>query len=147
MINRTLVFGMVLTGVLFGYTHLGFAADVDKGPKDMVLQAIKDKASTPKPAKFSHAQHQVAYKCAECHHTQKDGKKSPYVEGMAIKKCEECHYTGSAMPDEDDEAKGIIKLDTFKNAAHARCRSCHDKVAQEKPELKAKWKNCAPCHE
>jgi hypothetical protein len=147
MVNRMLVLAMVLTAVFFGYTRLNYAADADKGPKEMVLQAVKDKASTPKPAKFTHALHQAAYKCGECHHTQKDGKQSPYVDGMPIKKCEECHFTGSTMPSEDDEEKGIVKLDTFKNAAHARCRACHDKIAKEKPEVKAKWKNCLPCHE
>jgi hypothetical protein len=147
MISRMLAYGIVLTLVFCGYVQKSLAADIDKGPKDMVLQTTKDKASTPKPATFSHALHQVAYKCAECHHTQKDGKKSPYVEGMAIKKCEECHYKGSAMPNEDDDAKGIVKLDSFKNAAHARCRSCHDKIAKEKPEVKAKWKGCIPCHD
>jgi hypothetical protein len=147
MSSRTLVFVLIVTAVSWGNTRLGLAADIDKGPKDMVLQTTKDKASVPKPATFSHGLHQAVYKCAECHHTQKDGKKSPYVDGMAIKKCEECHYTGSTMPNEDDEAKGIIKLDTFKNAAHARCRSCHDKVGKEKPDVKAKWKGCLPCHE
>jgi len=147
MTNRMPAYVLVVTFILCGYVQKGLAADIDKGPKDMVLQTTKDKASVPKPATFSHGLHQAAYKCAECHHTQKDGKKSLYVEGMAIKKCEECHYTGSTMPSEDDEAKGIVKLDTFKNAAHARCRSCHDKVGKEKPEVKAKWKGCLPCHE
>jgi hypothetical protein len=147
MVMKTLVYGVALTIFICGYFHVGLAAEVNKGPKDMVLQATKDKASKPKPATFPHALHQAAASCAECHHTLKDGKKSPYVEGMAIKKCEECHYTGSAMPSEDDPAKSIVKLDTFKDAAHARCRSCHDKIKKDKPELKEKWKGCTPCHE
>jgi hypothetical protein len=65
---------------------------------------------------------------------------------MAIKKCEECHFTGSMMPSEEDEGKGIVKLDTFKDAAHARCRTCHNKEKSQKPELKEKWKGCLPCH-
>jgi hypothetical protein len=147
MSSRMLVLGFILIAVSWGNVRTGLSAESNMGPKEMVLQATKDKASVPKPATFTHAQHQAAYKCAECHHTQKDGKQSPYVDGMAIKKCEECHYTGSTMPSEDDEAKGIVKLDTFKNAAHARCRSCHDKVGKEKPDVKAKWKGCLPCHE
>ena len=146
MSSRMSVFVLILTAVFWGNTHLGLTADIDKGPKDMVLQTTKDKASTPKPATFSHAQHQAAYKCAECHHTQKDGKQSPYVEGMAIKKCEECHFTGSKMPSESDEGKGIVKLDTFKDVAHARCRTCHTNEKEKKPELKEKWKGCLPCH-
>jgi hypothetical protein len=144
--NRPLVFGIVITAVLFGCARLGLSEDAGKGPEEMILQAVKDKEFTPKPAKFPHARHQAAYSCGECHHTLKDGKKIPHSEGMAAKKCEECHYTGSAMPNADDEDKGIIKLDTFKNAAHAQCRSCHDRASKIKPELKTRWKNCLPCH-
>ena len=146
MISRTLIFGMVVTAVFLFSVNTGSTAESNKGPSEMVLETTKDKASTPKPATFSHAQHQAAYKCAECHHTQKDGKQSPYVEGMAIKKCEECHFTGSKMPSESDEGKGIVKLDTFKDAAHARCRTCHTNEKEKKPELKEKWKGCLPCH-
>ena len=146
MSSRMLVLGLILTAVFWGNVQTGFTADINKGPKEMILQTTKDKATAPKPATFSHAVHQAAYKCAECHHTQKDGKQSPYVEGMAIKKCEECHYSGSAMPSEDDEAKGIFKLNTFKDAAHTKCRACHNKEKTQKPELKEKWKGCLPCH-
>ncbi len=145
--SRALILEMVLTAIFWGSSPLCRAADINKGPAEMVLQTTKDKASVPKPAKFPHAVHQAIYKCAECHHTKKDGKQSPYVDGMAIQKCEDCHFTGSGMPSETDEAKGIVKLDTFKDAAHARCRVCHNKIKEEKPELKVKWKGCLPCHE
>ena len=145
MTNRTLVFGVVSVFLLVGlYAHLAVGAD--KGPADMVLQTTKDKASVPKSAIFPHALHQAAYACGTCHHTKKDGKQSPYVEGMTIQKCEECHFSGSGMPSEDDDAKGIVKLDSFKDAAHARCRACHNKEKAAKPELNAKWKGCLPCH-
>ena len=53
MSSRMSVFVLILTAVFWGNTHLGRTADIDKGPKDMVLQTTKDKASTPKPATFS----------------------------------------------------------------------------------------------
>ena len=145
MINRTLVAGMVFAAFFWG-SALCEAADINKGPPEMTLLATKNPSSVPKPAKFPHALHQAIYKCAECHHTKKDGKQSPYVEGMVIQKCETCHYIGSGMPSETDEAKGTIKLDTFKDAAHARCRVCHNKEKAKSPELKEKWKGCLPCH-
>ena len=107
------------------------------GPTEMVLQAEKDKAKTPKPAVFPHKAHQEAFACAECHHTGKDGKQVAYTEGMEIQKCETCHFTGSGMPK---------KLETFKDAAHENCKSCHKDVAEKKPELAAKFKGCMPCH-
>ncbi len=109
----------------------------DNGPADMVLQAEKDAAKTPKPAVFPHAKHQELTSCAECHHSAKDGKRVDYVEGQEIQKCEECHYEGSSMPK---------KLDSFKDAAHQNCRECHKKAAEEKPELAEKFSKCMPCH-
>ncbi len=146
MINRIGVFGMVLTAVCWVYIPSSFAADINKGPAEMVLLATKDKAAVDKPAKFPHALHQKIYQCGTCHHTKKDGKQSPYVAGMTIQKCEDCHYKGSGMPSETDEDNGIVKLDTFKDAAHARCRTCHNKEKAKSPELREKWKGCLPCH-
>jgi Class III cytochrome C family len=146
MINKTFVLGMILTAALWAYGPSGFAAEINKGPKEMVLLAVKDATSVPKPAQFPHAVHQAIYKCATCHHTKKDGKQVPYFEGMTIQKCEVCHYKGSGMPSESDEDRGIVKLDTFRDAAHARCRTCHNKEKAKKPELKEKWKGCLPCH-
>lgn len=123
------------------------AADVDKGPADMVLQAVKDKAKKAKPSAFPHAKHQEFLSCAECHHGGTPGNKTPYTEGMKIQKCEDCHYKGSDMPSKSDKEKGIVKLHTYKFAAHANCKTCHKKAAAEKPELKEKWsKKCSPCH-
>lgn len=116
---------------------LGGTSFADNGPADMVLQAEKDKAKKPKPAVFPHQQHQESFACAECHHSGKDGKQVAYTEGMEIQECETCHFTGSGMPK---------KLDTFKDAAHENCRSCHKATAKEKPELAEKFKGCMPCH-
>lgn len=109
----------------------------DNGPADMTLQAEKDKAKKPKPAVFPHKAHQDAYSCAECHHSAKDGKQVAYVEGQEIQKCESCHYKGSGMPE---------KLETFKDAAHENCKSCHKQVVADNPDLKDKFKGCLPCH-
>ncbi len=110
----------------------------DNGPAEMVLQATKDAAKTPKPAVFPHAKHQEFAPCAECHHSAKDGKQVAYAEGMEIQKCEECHFKGSSMDK---------KLDTFKGAAHENCRECHKKAVEEKPELAEKFVKCLPCHQ
>jgi hypothetical protein len=146
MSSKGIFVGLVLLTFFLGYVHAGNAEET-KGPKEMTLQTEKDKASTPKPATFSHAQHQQAFQCATCHHSGKDGKQTPYVAGMPIQKCETCHYVGSAgMPTEDNSDQGIVKLDTFKDAAHARCRTCHNATKAKNPELKDKWKGCLPCH-
>ena len=146
MNSKSVFIGIMSVIFLLGCAHLSRADDMNKGPTEMVLQTTKDKASTPKPANFPHAVHQAAFPCATCHHTKKEGKQSPYVAGMPIQKCEDCHYVGSGMPSEDNTDKGIVKLDTFKDAAHARCKTCHNETKAKKPELKEKWKGCLPCH-
>ncbi|MDR3632065.1 MAG: cytochrome c3 family protein [Desulfocapsaceae bacterium] len=147
MSRNTVIIGLALTAACLSSVHLCRAAEGGKGPQDMVLQTTRDKAAIPKPAKFPHAAHQAAFKCAVCHHGGKDGKQIPYVEGMAIQKCEECHYSGSGMPGADNADSGLVKIDTFKDAAHARCRVCHNGAKSKKPELQEKWKGCLPCHE
>lgn len=147
MIKKTLVFGMVLTFLLLAYTPIkGFANEVNKGPKEFTLLATKNPAPVPRPAVFPHRLHQMIFPCKTCHHTKKNGKQVPYYEGMKIQKCEDCHYKGSGMPSETNESKGIIKLDTFMAAAHARCRTCHNKEKAKSPILRKKWTGCLPCH-
>ena len=145
MISKIAATAMIILAVFLGYARLCKAEDADRGPKEMVLRTEKDKASTPKPAVFPHAMHQAAFQCAVCHHTIKDGKQSPYVAGMPIGKCEDCHFAGSSMPAGDKA--GVAKLDTFKDAAHALCRNCHDNAKDKKPALQEKWTGCLPCHQ
>jgi hypothetical protein len=109
----------------------------NNGPAEMVLQAETDKAKKPKPAVFPHAKHQEIAKCADCHHSAKDGKQVAYAEGQEIQKCETCHFKASGMEK---------KIATFKGAAHKNCKACHKKTAKAKPELAAKFKGCLPCH-
>lgn len=132
MNKKTLV--CILSLLFLGFTVISIASN---GPADMTLQAVKDKAKKPKPAVFPHARHQESVSCAECHHTAKDGKQIAYSEGMEIQKCETCHFKGSGLPK---------KIETFKGAAHANCKSCHKEVVAKKPELKDKFKGCLPCH-
>ena len=124
---------------VLGVIFLCFAGIViaDNGPADMMLQAEKDKASKPKPAVFPHAKHQEIAECGDCHHGAADGKQVAYEEGQEIAKCESCHFEGTGMDK---------KIETYKNAAHENCKSCHKEVVAAKPELKDKFKGCLPCH-
>lgn len=109
----------------------GMSLASDKGPADITLESTIDKGTKPKPAVFPHAKHQEKLKCADCHHAGAVGKQTPYAEGMKIEKCESCHNKAAGMP------KGI---ETFKNAAHKNCKSCHKETGD-----KALTK-CTACH-
>lgn len=146
MLKKVLFCGLVCSLSICFSAVLLCAAEVDKGPADLVLETVKDKAKKPKPALFPHAKHQETITCGECHHGGKPGAKTDYVEGMKIEKCESCHFKGSGMPSKKDKAKNIVKLNSFKDAAHQNCKTCHKKVKAEKPEFKKKWKKCLPCH-
>jgi hypothetical protein len=124
---------------VFGAIFLFCAGIViaDNGPEKMTLQAEKDKAKKPKPAVFPHAKHQEIAKCADCHHSGKDGKQVPYAEGQKIAKCESCHFKGSGMDK---------KLETFKGAAHVNCKACHKEFVASNPERADEFKVCLPCH-
>jgi hypothetical protein len=124
---------------VFAVTFLCFAGITlaDNGPADMVLQAVKDAAKKPKPAVFPHAKHQEIAKCADCHHSAKDGEQVAYTDGQPVQKCEECHFKGNGMDK---------KIATFKAAAHKNCRDCHKAAAAKDPSLKEKFAKCMPCH-
>jgi hypothetical protein len=127
----------VLILSMFFFIGSGLAAD--KGPPELVLKSTVDPAKRAKFAFFPHAIHQGNFDCGTCHHGKSDdGKQVPYSEGMKIEKCESCHNkaaVASGMPKE---------LETFKKAAHARCKTCHK-------TRKAEGKNAGPtkcngCH-
>jgi hypothetical protein len=110
----------------------------DKGPAEIVLKSTVDPAKKAKPAFFPHAEHQEKFDCGTCHHSKgADGKQVAYKEGRKIeKKCDACHNT---------KAEGMNpKLNTFKNAAHARCKSCHKSMKKEGKETGPT--KCAGCH-
>ncbi len=140
MLKKTFICVSVLACFCLGLVSLSIA-DKHEGPETIVLKTTKDVAKKPRTVNFTHRAHQERLKndCSVCHHTKgDDGKQGPYVEGQE-KKCETCHYKGSGMAN--------AKVETFKKAAHARCKACHKKAKKENPELKTKWKKCLPCHE
>jgi hypothetical protein len=118
-----MVFALVL--VLTVTNGVGIASDA--GPAEMELKT----AAAKKPAKFPHKKHQDSFGCGECHHTQTDGKQSPYVEDMEIKKCITCH---------NKEDMSNPKLNTLKVAAHGLCKDCHKKNKDTAPT------KCSGCH-
>ncbi len=117
----------------------GAAQALEKGPAELVLRSTVDPASKPKPAFFPHAIHQSNFECAKCHHSKgDDGKQVAYTEEMAIEKCETCHNKAAV-------ATGMSqKLNTFKKAAHERCKVCH--VERKKEGIKAGPTKCNGCH-
>ena len=133
MIKNALICACAVAFLCFA----GMSIASDPGPADMVLQAEKDKAKKPKPAVFPHKMHQEVAKCADCHHSAKDGKQVAYEDGQKIEKCESCHFKGSGLSK---------KVETFKGAAHENCKGCHKTVVEAKPELKDAFKGCLPCH-
>ena len=127
--KKTLICGVAVAFLCsLGLAGISLA---DNGPAEITLQATVDAAAKAKPAHFPHAKHQEKLKCADCHHSAADGKMVAYVEGQKIEKCESCHNKAAGMP------KGI---DTFKNAAHKKCKGCHKESGNK--ELT----KCTTCH-
>ena len=151
MLKKMTIGVSLLACLCFGFVSLTTAAkDQGNGPEKMTLKTTKDKAKKTKIVKdFPHRAHQefVKQDCGKCHHGKdKDNKQTPYVKGMKIEKCDSCHFKGSGMRAKKDKAKKLPKLDTYKDAAHANCKTCHKAEKKKNPELKKKWKKCLPCH-
>lgn len=120
----------VATALVFGLCFAG-ASFADNGPADITLESTVDPAKKAKPAIFPHAKHQETLTCGDCHHSKDaDGKQVAYVEGQKIEKCESCHNKAAGLD---------AKLSTFKDAAHAKCKTCH--AAKDKAMAK-----CSVCH-
>jgi hypothetical protein len=126
------------SAVLFSLFILGITCQAaDKGPAEMVLKSTVDPAKKAKLAFFPHATHQETFDCATCHHSKDDaGKQVAYTEGQKIEKCDVCHNTKAAGMDK--------KLNTFKGAAHARCKTCHKALKKEGKD--AGPTKCGGCH-
>ena len=132
--KRLLCLFTAILAVLFIFPSLGMATE--KGEAEYVLKSTVDPAKKAKPAFFPHARHQEKLECAKCHHSKSaDGKQAAFVEGQKIETCQTCHNTKAGM----DE-----KLDTFKEAAHAKCKACHKSMKKEGHETGPT--KCAGCH-
>lgn len=102
-------------------------------PGDLVLETDRHEKTTI----FPHDKHKLMYACAECHHGQDaEGRKTPYTEGMAIKKCGACHNAAAGMKNNT--------LNSFKKAAHVKCRGCHKKVDRTGKSAPTKCNGCHP---
>ncbi|PIE57224.1 MAG: class III cytochrome c [Desulfobulbus propionicus] len=109
------------------------ATGTDNGPAEMILESTINRSPTPKQAIFPHGAHQGMLPCRECHHGKdSDGIQIPYTDGQKIEKCESCHNTGNTQM--------VKKLNTFKKAAHAKCKACHFRT--DKKVLG----RCTTCH-
>lgn len=107
------------------------AAENDKGPVEITLQAAIDAKKVPKPAFLTHQAHQKLLGCDGCHHGKDpDGKKTGYVDGQKIEKCETCHNSKAGMPE---------KVATLKRASHVLCMECHRQNDEELTK-------CGVCH-
>ena len=128
----------ILSVLLFSlllFVGISQATD-DKGPPELILKSTVDPAKKPKLAFFPHAQHQETFDCGTCHHSKDaEGKLVAYKEGQKIEKCDTCHNTKAGINE---------KLDTFKKAAHARCKECHKALKKEGKD--AGPTKCVGCH-
>jgi len=124
--SKKLVVLVTAFAFVFSLALLNGVSDASNtGPEDMVLKT----GNAKKPAKFPHKKHQDAFKCADCHHGEADGKQTPYTDGMEIQQCVTCH----------NKDMGNKKLNSFKKAAHSRCKGCHK-------EMKKGPTKCKGCH-
>ena len=98
----------------------GVSVASNAGPAEMTLSD-----TGKKPAHFPHKAHQDRSKCSECHHT--DGTPGSYVAGKEAK-CSTCHNKKMANK----------KMDSFKKAAHKKCKGCH--------KAKGAPTKCGTCH-
>ncbi len=80
------------------------------------------------PVEFSHKEHSETYKvkCAQCHHTWKEGE--------PVKKCEDCH-----------KEKKEGKTPKLEKAFHDNCKDCH-KAYNKAQGSKDAPTACKDCH-
>ena len=142
MLKKVLACSVASLFVFYGAASF-ISAAVDTGPAEITI--VSSTSKKPKPAVFPHKMHQetLKLKCAECHHSNADGKQVAYEEGQKIEKCESCHNKDVLA----GKLKGKLKLDTIKGAGHGNCLACHKEMAKKDPALKAKKiDKCKACH-
>lgn len=87
-----------------------------------------------KPASFPHKEHQEKNDCSTCHHTSKDGVKTPLAKEEITKEaadCASCHNDSFANE----------KLRSWKDIGHGLCKDCHTKMKDDGAPTK-----CNDCH-
>jgi hypothetical protein len=113
---------------------IGVSMSFAAGPAEITLNP-----DGKKPVMFPHAKHQenakLTDKCATCHHTNVDGKRTP-VEGEAVAedgsaKCDSCHKEGFQN----------AKLAKWKDIGHGLCKDCHKAMKADGAPTK-----CNDCH-
>lgn len=108
---------LVVLALTFAFVAVAFAA-----AKDSYTFDAKNGKVT-----FNHKAHAPKAKCNVCHHTSK-------VDGSDAVKCGGCHKAEKAEKD----GKEVISI---KDAAHKKCKGCHEKDAEKKAPTK-----CTECH-
>jgi hypothetical protein len=140
MLKKIFGCSVVALFVFYGAASV-ISAAVDTGPAEITI--VSSTSKKPKPAVFPHKKHQDTLKCAECHHSNTDGKQVAYKEGQKIEKCESCHNKDVLA----GKTKGKLKLDTIKGAGPGNCLECHKAMAKKDPALKErKIDKCKACH-
>ena len=108
---------LVVLVLTFAFVAVAFAA-----AKDSYTFDAKNGKVT-----FNHKAHATKAKCNVCHHTAK-------VDGSDAKVCTECHKAEKG----DKDGKEVPSM---KDAAHKKCKGCHEKDAEKKAPTK-----CNDCH-
>ena len=88
-----------------------------------------------KEVAFPHSAH-AKVDCAYCHHKEVDG--NIYV-SCATKGCHD-------NMDKKDKGEHSYYQMIHNKKVEKTCMGCHAKAAADNPELKERFKGCAPCH-
>ena len=86
---------------------------------------------------FNHSSH-AKVDCAFCHHKAAESG-TPYV-GCAEKGCHD-------ILDRKDKSEHSYYQAIHKKKVDKSCVGCHQKLAADNADLKAKFKGCNPCHQ
>jgi len=134
--KKSLFIALVCAAVVCAMALPSFAAP--KAPKDMVYKAPAGITATQGPVAFSHAKHEKATKCQDCHHKW-DGK-SDKIGGCSGKGC---HDQATVK----EGSKDVSFKDAFHRASSKHsCVGCHkaNKAAGKTPN--GPVAPCTKCH-
>ncbi|OGL43617.1 MAG: hypothetical protein A2149_06275 [Candidatus Schekmanbacteria bacterium RBG_16_38_11] len=132
------IFSLVVAA-FFGLAFLAAwgITNASENPESITIKDIQDKKP---PVVFPHKKHNSAegqnLKCAECHHTTKEGEQP--------KSCASCHDK-----EKDDGKKIALKgnppTSATKGMFHVECIGCHKKNKEKNANSKAPTM-CNGCH-